>query len=95
MFKYLFNLMKRPFRKLRKSQYCLPYPTRIEADELAKIYARVFTSDDGKKIMAHLNGIAFHRAAPSDAPDSVLRYMEGHRGLLARMVQLIERGQSA
>ncbi|HTK83850.1 MAG TPA: hypothetical protein VL625_02085 [Patescibacteria group bacterium] len=71
----------------------VPQP-RMDIREVEKAYARLFATTDGKKVLAHLNAVTFMRTAGIDAPDNLLRHMEGQRALLASMLRLIERGRN-
>ncbi|MCB1556838.1 MAG: hypothetical protein KDJ15_05945 [Alphaproteobacteria bacterium] len=82
------------FSKLfRKSSLkLLPSPkTDRRAMEIA--YARLFSGEDGKKVLAHLQAMTFLRAFPAEADDSQLRYVEGQRALVATIMRMIEAGR--
>jgi len=61
---------------------------------IEKTFARIFLSDDGKKIIAHLQSLTFDRSLGAAASDSALRYLEGQRSMLALIFRIIEQGRS-
>lgn len=71
----------------------MPDPSRMEARAVEQIFARVFSTEDGKKVMSHLAAMTFMRAAAMDAPDDLLRHLEGQRALMATIMRLTERGR--
>ena len=72
----------------------MPVASRTDIREFERAYARLFATPDGKKVLAHLNATTFMRAAAADAPDNVLRHLEGQRALLASILRMIERGKN-
>ena len=62
--------------------------------DVERLFARVFSSDDGKKILAHLQVMTFSRAYGPDASDQQLRYAEGQRALVANILRLVDRGRA-
>lgn len=67
--------------------------SRLEQKDIERCFARVFSSEDGKKVLAWLQVMTFHRAANAGAPDEQLRFMEGQRNLVASILRLIDRGK--
>lgn len=65
------------------------------ADQVSveKAFARVFSTDDGKVVLSHLQSITFQRALGPDAPDAQLRYLEGQRAMIATIMRLIRSGR--
>lgn len=61
---------------------------------MERIFARCFSTDDGRMVLAHLQAMTFSRAYGPDAPDQSLRYAEGQRALVASILRLIDRGKS-
>ena len=74
--------------------YAVPEPGRMEMRDIARTYARLFSSDDGRKVLAHLQVMTFHRALGATSPDEQLRYMEGQRSLVATILRLVDRGRN-
>ena len=68
-------------------------PNKMEQRDIERSYTRLFSSDDGQKILAHLQVMTFHRALGPGADDAQLRYMEGQRSLVATILRLIDRGR--
>ncbi len=65
-----------------------------EMREVEKAFARLFSSEDGQKVLAHLQVVTFQRALGPGSPDEQLRYMEGQRSLVATILRLIDRGRN-
>lgn len=61
--------------------------------DIERAFARVFSTDDGRAVLAHLQVMTFARAHGPDAPDQSLRYAEGQRALVANILRLIDRGR--
>lgn len=80
-------------RKKARTAFRVPEPSRIEAAEVERAFARLFSTDDGRRVLAWLNGQTFQRVAAMDAPDATLRYLEGQRFVLAQIIRMIERGR--
>ncbi len=74
--------------------YAVPDPGRMEMRDIERTYARLFSSDDGKRVLAHLQVMTFHRALGASSPDEQLRYIEGQRSLVATILRLIDRGRN-
>lgn len=89
--------LKRIIRKLIRPKkglaFEIPDPSRMEARAIEQIFARVFSTEDGKKVLNHLAAMTFMRAAAMDAPDETLRHLEGQRALMATIMRLTERGR--
>lgn len=75
--------------------YAPPDPGKIELREVEKAFARLFSSQDGQKVLAHLQVITFQRALGASAASEQLRYMEGQRAMVATILRLIDRGRHA
>lgn len=58
------------------------------------IFARVFLSEDGKKILSHLQSLTMERTLGADASDASLRYIEGQRSMLSMIFRLIDQGRN-
>ncbi|MEQ8667019.1 MAG: hypothetical protein RIC16_14965 [Rhodospirillales bacterium] len=61
--------------------------------QLAVDTARVFSSDAGLRVLAHLRTLTRDRVLGPDAPDALLRHVEGQRALVRHLETLIERGR--
>lgn len=78
-----------------KPMFEMPESSRMERDDIAKAYARVFSSEDGKKVLSHLQSVAFMRAYSAESTDEQIRYAEGQRALVATMMRLVNSGRGA
>ncbi|QQG37468.1 MAG: hypothetical protein HYS17_11070 [Micavibrio aeruginosavorus] len=58
-----------------------------------KAYARLFSGEDGKAVLGHLQNLTFARAYGADAPEGQLRYAEGQRALVALILRWIHAGR--
>ena len=67
--------------------------SRLEQQEIARAYARLFRSDDGRTVLSHLQALTFQRALTPAAAEAELRYTEGQRALVAQILRLIGRGR--
>jgi hypothetical protein len=74
--------------------YSMPEPAKFEMREIEKSYARLFSTDDGRRVLAHLQVITFQRALGAATPDEQIRYAEGQRSLVAAILRLIDRGRN-
>ncbi len=66
---------------------------RAEKKDIEKCFARLFSSDDGRKALAYLQHMTFHRALSSSSSEAQLRYLEGQRALMASIMRLVDRGR--
>ena len=64
-----------------------------DAKDLESSFARVFSTEDGKRILGYLHAMVFERTSSATTEDSVLRYQEGQRAFLALILRLIDRGK--
>jgi hypothetical protein len=74
--------------------YSLPDPSKFELREIEHAFTRLFSSDDGRKVLAHLQAITFQRALGAATSDEQIRYAEGQRSLVATILRLIDRGRN-
>lgn len=68
----------------------IPVPAREDAPV---IFARLFQSDDGQRVIAYLKAQISSRAAGPEASEAMLRYCDGQRGLLQTIQGLVEQGR--
>lgn len=66
---------------------------KSELREVEKAFARLFSTDDGQRVLSHLQSVTFERALGAASPDQHLRYVEGQRALVAKILRLIDRGK--
>lgn len=92
----MFNFLSKshkpdPYRQ--RMAYCPPpMPSEMTRD-VHKTLARLFATEDGRKVLAWLQLTTFQKALGPDAPDCAFYYMEGQRALVANILRLIERGR--
>ena len=70
------------------------YVFRLEQREIERSFARVFSTEEGKKVLAWLQVMTFHRVGGAQTSAEQLRYMEGQRSLMASILRMIDRGKS-
>lgn len=68
--------------------------SKMEQKEMDRCFARLFSSEDGKKVLAWIQVITFHRVAGAGTTDDELRYREGQRALVANILRMIDRGKT-
>ena len=73
--------------------YAVPEPGRIEMREIEKAFARLFATEDGQKVLAHLQVLTLQRALGPGVADEQLRYIEGQRSMVATILRMIARGR--
>ncbi len=71
----------------------MPDVSRLEKRDIEQAYARLFGTDDGKKVLGHLQAVAFVRAYSAESSDEQIRYAEGQRALVANIMRLINAGR--
>lgn len=91
-------LFNKPNITLAEAEEGLVYTShlaRLEQKEIEKIFTRVFSTEDGRKALAWLQVMTFHRAQGGATPDEQIRFTEGQRALVATIMRLVERGRTA
>lgn len=73
--------------------YLPPISCQVEQREVERAAARLFSTDDGQRVLSYLQTVTFCRALGADSADAQLRYMEGQRALVAAILRLIDRGR--
>lgn len=68
--------------------------SRLEQKDIEHAFARLFSTDDGKKVLAWLQVMTFHRANGANSTDEQLRHMEGQRSLVASILRMVDRGRN-
>lgn len=74
--------------------YAPAEPGKIEQKDIEKSFARLFSSEDGQKVLAHLQVMTFQRSFGPGVSDDQLRYTEGQRAMVATILRLIDRGRN-
>jgi hypothetical protein len=63
-----------------------------EADaELARAFGNCFRGNHGGRVLRHLRALTLDRVLGPESPDTLLRYIEGQRQLVAYICALVER----
>lgn len=63
-----------------------------EADtELAQAFSSCFRGSHGSRVLRHLRTLTLGRVLGPESPDTLLRYVEGQRQLVAYICALVER----
>jgi hypothetical protein len=63
-------------------------------EDLAQCAARLFASQDGQRLLTHLEKVFLLRRVPPQTSDQELRHIEGQRSLVAHLQSLAARGRS-
>lgn len=81
-------------KRLFSTDIAPPRPERVPTrDEAPRIFARAFSTDDGQLVLSYLRGCFLARVAGPAASEGDLRYLDGQRGLLQHICQLVEQGK--
>ena len=67
---------------------------KADQQDIERAFARLFLTEDGLKVLSHLQVMSFHRAHGPSAPDEQLRYAEGQRAMVASILRLIDKGRN-
>jgi hypothetical protein len=59
--------------------------------ELARAFAGCFRGSHGRRVLRHLRALTLERVLGPESPDTLLRYVEGQRQLVAYICTLVER----
>jgi pyruvate carboxylase len=86
----MINWLKNLFLKPLLQDAHITAPAR---DDAPRIFARLFSSDDGQKVLSYLRVTVNARVGGPEAGESQLRYQDGQRGLLQTINGLIEQGR--
>lgn len=70
------------------------FKTVLDNRDTERAFARLFTSEDGQRVLGHLQAMTFQRALGPDTSDQQLRYLEGQRALVASILRLIDKGRN-
>jgi len=65
-----------------------PDATLSDGSPLHDAFVRAFASDAGRQVLSHLRRATIERRLPPDAPEPLLRYVEGQRSLVAQIERL-------
>ncbi len=84
----------RPFRDMEADMEYSSHISRLEMREIERSFARVFATEEGRKVLAWLQVMTFQRAGTSNTSADQLRFMEGQRNLMASILRMIDRGKT-
>lgn len=83
-----------PFDDLAKDVDYTSRISRLEQKDIEHSFARVFSTEEGRKVLAYLQVMTFQRAGGANSTSEQLRHMEGQRSLMAAILRMIDRGKS-
>lgn len=63
-------------------------------DDTGFLFARVFSGDDGARVLAYLRAQTLDRALGPEASPDALRHLEGQRCLVRHILALVARGRA-
>lgn len=93
----MFNLMPKLkssiFEESEKNAVYTKFVSRSDQKDIERLFARLFSTEDGSKALAYLQYTTFQKAYGINASCDQLRYMEGQRAFLANIMRLVERGR--
>lgn len=85
---------KLPLTAIESGAIYVPFQSGAsETADIERAFARLFSTEDGQKVLAYLQVLTFQRAFGPATPDEQLRYVEGQRSLMATILRLIDRGR--
>lgn len=70
-----------------------PKSVVIAREDAPRVFARLFQSDDGQRVLSYLRASVNARAAGPEASEAMLRYCDGQRALLQTIQGLVEQGR--
>ena len=91
----IFNKPISQDNKLERSLDIFPKrPYGADTSNIATSYARLFSSEDGKRVLDHLQSTTLYKAYGPDVKSDTMHHLEGQRFMVAHILRLIERGRS-
>lgn len=84
---------KKPVTDIAETITYTAFVSKLEQADIERSFARVFSTEEGKKVLAWLQVMTFHRAGSSNSTEEQLRFMEGQRNLMASILRMIDRGK--
>lgn len=82
-----------PFDDLAKDVDYTSRISRLEQKDIERSFARVFSTEEGRKVLAYLQVMTFQRSGGANTSNDHLRHMEGQRSLMASILRMIDRGK--
>ncbi|HPF78383.1 MAG TPA: hypothetical protein PLF01_03725 [Alphaproteobacteria bacterium] len=80
----------------KEAKSCLDLTDQMSKQDqknIERLFARLFSTEDGRNVLAYLHYSVFQRAFGSNVTDEQLRFSEGQRAMIANISRLIERGR--
>ncbi len=84
----------KPFDDLAKDVDYTSRISRLEQKDIERSFARVFSTEEGRKVLAYLQVMTFQRSGGANTSTDHLRHMEGQRSLMASILRMVDRGKS-
>lgn len=82
-----------PMKEAERQMVYAAHVSKMEQRDVERAFTRLFSSEDGQKVLAWLQTMTFNRAQGSSSTEEQLRYMEGQRAMVATILRLIDRGR--
>lgn len=80
--------------KIKDQLALISFMAQLEQKNIDRLFSRVFTSEDGQKILAYLHHITANRVIDPNISEERLRHIEGQRALVQTIQKLTTRGRS-
>ncbi len=79
--------------KAPKPAFEMPVFEAGEQRDMEKAYARLFSTEDGRLVLGHMQSLAFMRVHSAESSDAQIRYAEGQRAFVARIMRMVNAGR--
>jgi hypothetical protein len=89
------TLLRKLFKRRDRPAPVVPDMPAADRGAVARAYARLFATNDGQLVMAHLQAQTLLRTHGADAPDAHIRYAEGQRALVTLILRQVAAGKTA
>ena len=67
--------------------------SKIDQKNMKRVFARVFSTDDGKKALAYLQYMTFYRQLGTGVTNDDLRHAEGQRSIISTILRFVDQGR--
>lgn len=84
-----------PMQEAQTQMIYAAHVAKLEQRDVEHAFARLFSTDDGRKVLAWLQTMTFNRVQGASTSEEQLRHMEGQRAMVATILRLIDRGRTA
>ena len=81
-------------KKRKLSLIDLSVLSKMEQQEIKRLFVRAFASEDGKKALAYLRHFTSHRSFNPETSNETLRFMEGQRALINTIQKLSDHNKN-